>query len=134
MLVEDCVVAQSKDPVVREIKYLINNNKLKGCKVSSQDPQVTKQYLRQCGHLVLCKEFLYKWVTPTKEDQNALQQVIPQSYQKKALQGCHDDIWHMGLEQMFDLLWHQFYWPGMTKDEEIYIVMCNWCIQFKSKP
>ena len=30
MSVEDCVVAQSKDPMIREIKYLFDNNKLKG--------------------------------------------------------------------------------------------------------
>ena len=53
MLVEDWVVAQSKDVVIREIKYLISKNKLKGCKVYLWDQQVTKQYLRQCSHLVL---------------------------------------------------------------------------------
>ena len=68
MLVEDWVVAQSKDPAVREIKYLINNKKLKGHIVSSQDPQITKQYLRQSSHLVLCKGVLYRQVTLPKED------------------------------------------------------------------
>ena len=71
----------------------------------SQDPQTAKQYLWQHSHLVLCKGVLYRRVTPSKEDWNALQLVIPQSYQKKALQGCHDDIGCMGLEQMLDLLW-----------------------------
>ena len=47
MSVEDWVVAQSKDIVIREIKYLISKNKLNGQKVYSWDPQVTKQYLRQ---------------------------------------------------------------------------------------
>ena len=75
-----------------------------GHKLYSQDSQIMKQYLRQCSHLVLWKMVLYRWVTPSKEDQNALQLVIPQNYQKKALQGCHDDIGHMGLEQMLGLL------------------------------
>ena len=39
----------------------------------------------------------------------------------KALQECHDYISHMGLEQMLDLLWDKFYWPGMTKDAKFYI-------------
>ena len=60
MSAEDRVVAQSKDPLIREIKYLINNNELKRCKVDSQDPQVTKQYLRQHSHLVLHKGVLYR--------------------------------------------------------------------------
>ena len=55
MSVEDWVVALSKDPVIRDSKYLINNSKLKGCKVYLWDPQVTKQYLRQGSHLVLFK-------------------------------------------------------------------------------
>ena len=33
------------------------------------------------------------------EDRNALQLVIPQSYQMKALQACHDDSRHMGLSE-----------------------------------
>ena len=53
MLVKDRVVAQSKDPAISEIKYLINNKKLKGWKMYSQNQQITKQYLRQHSHLVL---------------------------------------------------------------------------------
>ena len=45
-LVEDWIVAQSKDPVIREVKYIISKKKLKGCKVYSQEPQIIKQYLR----------------------------------------------------------------------------------------
>ena len=134
MLVKDWVVAQSKDCVIREIKYLINNKKLKGHNVYSWDPQVTKQYLRQCSHLMLWKGILYSWVTPSNEDQNALQLVILQSYEKKALQGYHDNIGHMELEGMLDLLWDWFYWLRMTNDAELHIVWCEWCIWFKSKP
>ena len=125
MLVKDWIVVQCKDPAIRELKYLIDKKKLKGGKVYSWDPQITKQYLRQCSHLVLHRGVLYRWVTPSKEDQNALQLVIPQSYQKKALQGCHDDIRHMELEQILDLLLDQFYWPGMTKDAELHIARCE---------
>ena len=39
----------------------------------------------------------------------------------------------MGLEWMLDLLWDQFYRPGMTEDVELHIVMCDWGIHFKSK-
>ena len=97
MSVKDWVIIQSKDPAIREINYCINNKKLKGWKVYLWDPQITKQYLRHCSHLVLCRGILYRWVSPSKEDQNALQLVISKSYQKKALQEWHDDIGHMGL-------------------------------------
>ena len=51
--VEEWIVAQSKDPMIREINYLISKNKLKGCKVYLQKPQIIKQYPRQHTHLVL---------------------------------------------------------------------------------
>ena len=42
MSVEVWLVAKSKDPVIREIKYLISRNRLRGCKVYSWDPQIIK--------------------------------------------------------------------------------------------
>ena len=45
MLLKDWIIAQSQDPVIKEIKHLINKNKLKGHKVDSQDQQPQKQYL-----------------------------------------------------------------------------------------
>ena len=68
----------------------------------SQDAQITKQYLRHHNHLVLCGGVLYRLMPPSRKDQNTLQLVIPQNYQHKALQGCHDDNRHMGFEQMLD--------------------------------
>ena len=85
MMVKDWIITQSKDPAIREIKYLINNKKLKGWKVYSQDPKITKQYLRQLSHLVLYEGVLYRWVTPSKEDQNALQPAIPPRAIKRKL-------------------------------------------------
>ena len=38
MLLEDWIMAQSQDPAIREIKYLISRNKLKGHNVYSWDP------------------------------------------------------------------------------------------------
>ena len=47
MSLEDWIMAQSEEPVIREIKYLISKNKLRGHKLYSWDPQIMKQYLRQ---------------------------------------------------------------------------------------
>ena len=52
MSVKDWVIRQNKDPAIRENRDLINNKRLKGRKVYSQDPQIVKQYLRQYSHLV----------------------------------------------------------------------------------
>ena len=72
MSVKHWAITHSKDPAIREIKYLINNIKLKGWKVYLQDPQITKQYLRQHSHLVLCGGgVLYRWVTPSLNASNS---------------------------------------------------------------
>ena len=60
MSLEDWIIAQSQDPMIREIKDHISKNKLKGHKVYVPDPQIMKQYLRQHSHLVLCKGVLYR--------------------------------------------------------------------------
>ena len=71
MLLEDWIVAQCQDTVKREIKYFIRKNKLKGCKVYLQDPQIMKQYLRQCSHLLLHKQVLYRSAMLSQEEWNA---------------------------------------------------------------
>ena len=49
-----------------------------------QDPLIMKQYMRQHSHLVLSKLILYRWVTLSKEDLNALQLVIFQKLPKES--------------------------------------------------
>ena len=57
---KDWIIAKSQDPVIREIKYLIFKDTLKGHKVYSQDTQTLKQYLQQHSHLVLQNGVLYR--------------------------------------------------------------------------
>ena len=52
---KDWIIAQSQDPMIREIKYHISKSKLKGYKVYFQDAQILKQYLQQHSHLVVWK-------------------------------------------------------------------------------
>ena len=42
-----------------------------------------------------------------------MQLVLPETFRKQALQGCHDDLDHCRIEWTIDLLRDQFYWPGM---------------------
>ena len=49
-------------------------------------------------------------------DQNTLQLMLPTVLRLQALKGCHDDLGHLWIESILDLLRDQFYWPGMTED------------------
>ena len=38
-----------------------------------------------------------------------MQLVLPEAFRKQALQGCHDDLSHLGVEQTIELLRDHFY-------------------------
>ena len=59
-----------------------------------------------------------------------MQLVLPASFRKQALQGCHDDLDHLGIEWTIDLLRDQFYWPEMIEDMTIHIKQCKRCLRF----
>ena len=42
----------------------------------------------------------------------------------------HDDVGHLGLKQMLDILHHRFYWPNMEADTTHHVCTWEW---FKSK-
>ena len=67
-------------------------------------------------------------------DRNTMQWVLPESYGKEALQGCHDDLGHLGIERTIDLLRDQFYWPRMMEDTIRHIRQCKRCLRFKALP
>ena len=50
------------------------------------------------------------------------------------MKGCHDDLGHLGVEQMIDFLRDHFYWPGMLNDATKHIKQCERCIKFKVPP
>ena len=63
-----------------------------------------------------------------------MQLVLPESFRKQALQGCHDDLGNLRIEQTIDLLKDWFYWPGMMDDMTRHIKQCKGCLRFKALP
>ena len=67
-------------------------------------------------------------------DRNTMQLVLPKAFRKQALQGCHDDLGHLGAERTIDLLRDHFYWPGMVDNTTRHIKQCKRCLRFKALP
>lgn len=63
-----------------------------------------------------------------------MQFVLPVAEWEHAIKCCHDDMRHLGLERMMDLLRDRFYWPFMEQQAEKHIKTCSRCLQFKQKP
>ena len=67
-------------------------------------------------------------------DRNTKQLVLPESLRKQALQGCHDDLGHLGIKWTINLLRDCFYWPGMMEDMTRHTKQCERCLRFKAVP
>ena len=38
---------------------------------------------------------------------------------------------HFSYKRTLELIWHQYYWPGMAKDTHSYVTSCNICQHIK---
>ena len=63
-----------------------------------------------------------------------MQLVLPTALRIQALEGCHGDQGHLGIERTLDLLRDQFYWFGMMEDMTRHIRQWERCLQFKASP
>ena len=50
------------------------------------------------------------------------------------MQGCHNDLGHLRIEQTIDLLRDHFYWPRMLNDTTKHIKQCERCLKFMASP
>ena len=57
-----------------------------------------------------------------------MQLVLPEAFRKQALQGCHDILGRLGVEQTIDLFRDHFYWPGMFTDTTKHVKYCVRCL------
>ena len=54
--------------------------------------------------------------------------VLPATHREVALKGCHDEVGHLGLEFMLNLMCDWYFWPCMAAQ-----VKCHPCLAFKAK-
>ena len=95
-------------------------------------PSKLKALIRNRKHLVLKQEVLYKKTNVDARTKHLL--VVPQAYRQRAIEGCHDQVGHLGQDWVLDLLRDRFYWPGMHVDVVSYINSYPRCLCRKSQP
>ena len=66
--------------------------------------------------------------------ENKFQFILPQSYWKQALEACHENVGHLGIERTTALLKDCFYWPSITEDVEKHVKSCPRCLRLKTQP
>ena len=77
---------------------------------------------------------LYRKVFDGQLQENKFQFVLPKQYWNKALEACHDNMGHLGIERTTSLLRDWFYQPSMLEDIEHHIETCHQCLRFKTQP
>ena len=96
-------------------------------------PSELKALIRIKKQLVLKQGVLYRRTTQVNR-KTRLQLVLPPSFRTKAIEGCHDQVGHLGRDRVLELLRDRFYWPGMHTDVASYINSCPRCFRRKSQP
>ena len=59
--------------------------------------------------------------------------VLPTAQREVALRGCHDEVGHLGLEDMLDLICDRYFWPYMAAQAKEHIGKCCPCLAFKAR-
>ena len=94
----------------------------------------SKRLLCSRSHLLFRCGLLYRKVFDGQLQENKFQFILPQSYWKQALEACHENMGHLGIERTTALLKDHFYRPSITEDVETHIKSCPRCLRFKTQP
>ena len=89
--------------------------------------------LWECNQLLLKLSILYRLARPRESEETLLQLVLPATQREVALKGCHNEVGHLGLECMLNLMHDRFYCCHMAAQAKEHIGKCHPCLAFKAK-
>ena len=133
MTLDDWQQAQEADPVLGKVIKRLGEGMLKQDWFNKTDSPELKQYRREQNNLVIQKGILYRQARPRDSEETLLQLVLPTAQREVALMGCHDEVSHLGLECMLDLMHDRLFWPHMAAQAKEHIGKCCPCLAFKAR-
>ena len=133
MTLDDWQQAQEADPILGIVIKRLREGTLDQDWCKKTDSPKLSQYKRDQNNLVVQKGILYRQTRPRELDETLLQLVLPTAYRQVALRGCHDEVGHLGLERMLDLMCDRFFWPHMAVQAKEHIGKCHPCLAFKAR-
>ena len=125
--------AQEVDPVLGIIIKRLREGTLDQDRCKNIDSPKVCQYKREWNSLVLQMGILYRQARPRESDETLLQLVLPAAYREVPLKGCHNEVGHLGLERMLNLIRDRFFWPRMAVQAKEHIGKCCPCLAFKAR-
>ena len=100
---------QKAEPEIAQILELIFLRELFIYKVSPKESPALKTMLRHRQQFVDRNGLLYKKCKNQVQDLHMTQFVLPKKFRIQAMQVCHNEIGHLGIERSLALLTEQFY-------------------------
>ncbi|KAG5260494.1 hypothetical protein AALO_G00309360 [Alosa alosa] len=123
----DLMTAQKRDAVIRRVIEAVKQ----GVWPSNKDLDTEMLLMkREVGRLLMRDGLLYR--ASKKAAEEALQLVLPAEFREVVLHSLHDDMGHLGVERVTQLLRARFYWPKMAHEAEKYVRNCGLCITRKT--
>ena len=127
---EDWIKEQDQDPDIGQFIQLLRGKKVEPESLTD-DVNIMK---RKKGRYIIRNGLLYKECVTNNREMGYLQFVLPKLFRKQALEACHDEIGHLGIERTTNLLKDRFYWLRMEEDIVEYVKTCPRCLKFKAIP
>ena len=133
MTLEDRHQSQEVDPVLSLVIARLQDGMLGKGQSKATDPPKVSQYRWEHNHLLLKQGILYRWDRPRESEETLPQLVLPAAQREVALRGCHNEVGHLGLECLLNLMPDRFFWPCMADQARKHIGKCHSCLAFKAR-
>ena len=100
--------------------------------ITKRDPPSARQLFKQRRHLEVEHGLLYKNHKPKGTTKPISQFVLPERFRKRALEACHDEFGHQGMDKTTLLLQKRFFWNNLVQETREHIRNCSRCLSFKT--
>ena len=133
MTLEGWCQAQQVDPTLSLVSSRLWDGTLEWWQSKLTDLPKFSLFLQDQNHLVLRQGILYRWARLRESEETLFQLVSPAAQREVTLEGCCNQVGHLGLECMLDLICDQFFGPHMAAQAEEHIRKYHPCLAFKAK-
>ena len=84
--------------------------------ITKKDAYPIRQMYKQRNNLVIQHGLLYRMLRHNRTGKETFQFLLPARFRKRALEACHDEFGHQGMDKTTLLLQKRFFWNGLVND------------------
>lgn len=126
-IVDDMVEGQREDPILREVReWLTNQRRPAREEIVSGSPEL-KAYWNMFSSLFLCNGKVCRHISQTPDEHHQL--LVPRNRVREIIQQAHESPvgGHFGKQRTLAKVKQQFYWIDCTRDVERHCATCITC-------